>query len=129
MRRFVDNKKAQILCIRAQNYYEAQKLKTQVLPASLTSVEEIMALLGVHHITIAPGLLKELAEKPAAENQTKSLFNIALDEIKGFEQVRFVENEKAFRISFTLSLGGEGERKLGQVCDLMINKRRHPNVE
>jgi len=77
-----------------------------------------MALTGVHHITIAPGLLKELAEKPATGNETKSLFDEAPDRLKVVEKLSFAGDEKAFRIAFALSLGGEGERKLVQVCEL-----------
>ena len=112
----MDKNKAQLLCLQAQRYYEAHNFTTQVLPASLTSTDEIMALAGVHHITIAPGLLRELSEKPAAENQTVSLFDEAPKGFKMQELLNFAGNEKAFRIAFTLSGGGEGERKLGQVC-------------
>ncbi|TVY20868.1 Transaldolase [Lachnellula arida] len=115
---FVDTNKAQPLCLQAQRYYEAHKLTTQVLPASLTCIEEIMALSGVHHITIAPGLLKELSEKPAAGNQTASLFDDAPVGWKTQELLRFAGDEKAFRIAFTLSGGGEGERKLGQAINI-----------
>jgi transaldolase len=75
-----------------------------------------MALAGVHYITIAPGLLKELSEKPAAGNETVSLFDEAPKGLKTQELLSFAGDEKAFRIAFTLSGGGEGERKLGQVC-------------
>ncbi|TVY86278.1 Transaldolase [Lachnellula willkommii] len=115
---FVDNNKAQPLCLQAQRYYEAHKLTTQVLPASLTCIEEIMALSGVNHITISPGLLKELSEKPAAGNQTVSLFDEAPVGWKTQELLSFAGDEKAFRIAFTLSGGGEGERKLGQAINI-----------
>ncbi|TVY40379.1 Transaldolase [Lachnellula subtilissima] len=112
---FVDNNKAQSLCLQTQRYYEAHKLATQVLPASLTCIEEIMALAGVNHITIAPGLLKELSRKPAAGNETVSLFDETPVGSKTKELLSFAGDEKAFRIAFTLSGRGEGERKLGQV--------------
>lgn len=75
-----------------------------------------MALAGVNHITISPGLLKELSEKPAAGNETVSLFDEATIGCKKQELLSFAGDEKAFRIAFTLSGGGDGERKLGQVC-------------
>jgi transaldolase len=94
--------------------YKKHGFKTQVLPASLTSTEEIMALAGVHHITIAPGLLVQLAEAEASANGTTSLFDAVPEEKDLF--VSFKDDEKAFRIAFTRSVGGEGERKLSQVC-------------
>ncbi|TVY33233.1 Transaldolase [Lachnellula occidentalis] len=102
------------LSLQTQRYYEAHKLTTQVLPASLTCIEEIMAMAGVNHITISPGLLKELSEKPAVGNETVSLFDEAPVGYKTQELLSFAGDEKAFRIAFTLSGGGEGERKLGQ---------------
>ncbi|TVY27505.1 Transaldolase [Lachnellula hyalina] len=115
---FVDNNKAQSLCLQTQRYYEAHKLTTQVLPASLTCIEEIMALAGVNHITIAPGLLKELSWKPAAGNETVSLFDEAPVGSKMQELLSFAGDEKAFRIAFTLSGRGEGERKLDQAINI-----------
>lgn len=94
--------------------YEKHGFKTQVLPASLTSTEEIMALAGVHHITIAPGLLVQLAEAGVESNVTASLFDGEVGKEDHF--VSFKDDEKAFRIAFTRSVGGEGERKLSQVC-------------
>lgn len=93
--------------------YEKHGFKTQVLPASLTSMEEIMALAGVHHITIAPGLLAQLAEASADTNTTISLFDTVSEDADPF--VSYKDNEAAYRIAFTRSLGGEGERKLSQV--------------
>jgi len=115
---FVDNNKGLSLSLQAQRYYEAHKLTTQVLPASLTCIEEIMALAGVNHITISPALLKELSEKPAAGNETVSLFDEAPLGYKTQELLSFAGDEKAFRIAFTLSGGGEGERKLGQAINI-----------
>lgn len=113
MNRFIDHNKAQRLCLQAQRLYEAQGSKTQVLPASLTSTDEIMALAGVHHITIAPGLLKELAAAPASSLSVTSLFDEAATKAQPF--ISYKDNEAAYRIAFTRSGKGEGERKLGQV--------------
>jgi len=114
--RFVDHNKAHNLCLEAQRFYEVHGIKTQVLPASLTSVHDIMALAGVHHITIAPTLLKELAETPASSLRTRSLFDEPV--VKG-ETIPLVKYGSAadWQIAFTRSQDGEGARKLIQVSD------------
>ncbi|CZR51689.1 related to transaldolase [Phialocephala subalpina] len=117
---FVDHNKAQRLCLHAQRLYEQEGFKTQVLPASLTSTDEIMALAGVHHITIAPGLLKELAEKPASELSVASLFDEPVVKEKA-KFVSFKDREAEYRIAFTRSGNGEGERKLGQAINIFCD--------
>ncbi|KAF8864612.1 transaldolase [Acephala macrosclerotiorum] len=122
MNRFVDHNKAQRICLDAQRLYEQQGFKTQVLPASLTSTDEIMALAGVHHITIAPGLLTKLATTPASTLSVKSLFDepkVDGKEEKGF--VSFKDREAEYRIAFTRSENGEGERKLGQAINIFCD--------
>lgn len=112
--RFIDHNKAQALCLEAQTYYKSHGLKTQVLPASLTSIDEIMALAGVDHITIAPALLQELATTPASALATKSLFDGEAEAVPIATRV-FGIDEAGYRIAFTRSANGEGERKLTQV--------------
>ncbi|KAH6679417.1 transaldolase [Halenospora varia] len=115
---FKDENKAQKLCVDAQRYYEKYGYQTQVLPASLTSTDEIMALAGVHHITIAPSLLVELKQKSVDGLSVKSLFDGENEEVwgKGEEKV-WGGDESGWRMAFTRSKGGdgEGERKLVQV--------------
>jgi transaldolase len=108
---FVDHNKAMNLCVAAHHLYSANKVKTKVLPASLTSTDEIMALAGVDHITISPGLLQQLVETPASEETKASLFDGEID----IPPMLSFTNEPEYRIAFTLSGKGEGERKLTQV--------------
>jgi len=110
----VDNNKAQKLCLETQRYYEKHNLKTQVLPASLTSTDEIMALAGVNHITIAPALLQQLATT-LAPSDTASLFDQLPATFEPHPLLVFGKDESAFRIAFTRSGKGEGKRKLSQV--------------
>jgi transaldolase len=104
------------LCVHAHRLYSANKVKTKVLPASLTSIDEIMALAGVDHITISPQLLQEMVRTPASEKTKASLFD---GEIEVPPMLSFT-NEAEYRIAFTLSGKGEGERKLTQVSWLDI---------
>ncbi|KAG4433445.1 hypothetical protein IFR05_011071 [Cadophora sp. M221] len=121
---FIDHNKAQKLCVQAQRLYEANGIKTQVLPASLTSTTEIMELAGVHHITISPGLLQELATTPAASSTAVSLFDEGGLTASVPSFVKYADDQAAYRIAFTRSNGGdgEGERKLVQAvntfCDM-----------
>jgi transaldolase len=116
---FIDNNKAQKLCLEAQRYYEANKVKTQVLPASLTSTTEIMELAGVHHITIAPALLQQLATTPASGLTTKSLFDQAATKV--YKGKPFIGDEAGYRLAFTRSGNGEGERKLSQAINIFCD--------
>jgi hypothetical protein len=70
-----------------------------------------MALAGVDHITISPTLLQKLVETPASEKTRGSLFD---EEVQVPPMLSFT-NEPEYRIAFTLSGKGEGERKLTQV--------------
>ncbi|EHL00800.1 putative Transaldolase [Glarea lozoyensis 74030] len=109
---FTDTHKAQRLCLEAQRYYEKYGYKTQVLPASLTSTEEIMELAGVHHITISPGLLKHLAEKKAEDNNTMSIFEKAPDGFEVAGKMSFANDEEGYMRAFEKAIGGEAVRKL-----------------
>lgn len=90
-------------------------LSTQVLPASLTSTSEIMALAGIQHITIAPSLLEQLAANTAASDATLSVFDELPATYEPHPLLFLADDEAAFRIAFTRRDNGEGERKLGQV--------------
>ncbi len=72
-----------------------------------------MELAGADHITIAPGLLQELAITPASSLTTVSLFENKTPAKIG--KFAFEDRESEYRIAFTRSDGGEGERKLTQV--------------
>ncbi|KAL2069172.1 hypothetical protein VTL71DRAFT_15510 [Oculimacula yallundae] len=120
---FIDNNKAQKLCITAQHLYQTNDMKTQVLPASLTSVAEIMELAGVDHITIAPGLLQQLADTSASSNTTVSLFDAKVSAEPVPKFVSFANDESKYRMAFTRSNGGngEGEKKLVQAINIFCD--------
>jgi transaldolase len=99
------------LCVQAQKLYSTNQVKTKVLPASLTSIDEIMSLAGVDHITISPPLLHKLVEAPASDTTKYSRFD---EEVEIPPMLSFA-SEPEYRIAFTLSGKGEGERKLTQV--------------
>ncbi|KAL3418791.1 Transaldolase 2 [Phlyctema vagabunda] len=118
---FVDEHKAQVLCFETQRYYEKHNLKTQVLPASLTSTAEIMALAGVNHITISPPLLRQLANAPASSNATPSLFDNTATTFVTHALTSYAQDEAGFRIAFTRRDNGEGERKLSQAINIFCD--------
>jgi hypothetical protein len=111
--RFVDPGKLLPLCVSLQKFYESIGAKTQVLPASLTSTDEIYALAGVHHITISPGLLQQLSQ-PGFTSQTKSLFDA--DFPKPEAQTSYANRESVYRLEFSRAERGASEEKLTQVC-------------
>ncbi|KAL0468279.1 hypothetical protein QR685DRAFT_335984 [Neurospora intermedia] len=105
------------------------QIQTQVLAASLTSVEEVMRLAGaVKHITVSPPLLMELEATPAAGWPGASTVGAAAaitgSRVNG-DAVRLkelVRDQSQWRLAFTRAEAGESERKLGQAigifCDM-----------
>jgi len=81
-----------------------------------------MALAGVHHITISPGLLTELAATEASGLNVESLFGGtgSSDEGKGEALRAWKDDEAGFRLAFTRCGNGEGVRKLAQVITCYI---------
>lgn len=106
------------LCVSIQRYYQQIKAKTQVLVASLTSVGEIYDLAGVDHITIAPGLLRQLS-MPIAAPMTESLFDSESTARLG-PTAPYANRESAYRLVFTRADRGLGEEKLTQVCPCSV---------
>ena len=102
------------LCVAIQRYYERNSIKTQVLPASLISTEEVMGLAGVRHMTIAPALLEQLSR---SENVTRSLFDepAVSPSGPGPSTISFLNDEAAYRIAFTRANLGKAETKLTEV--------------
>ncbi|KAL2833495.1 hypothetical protein BJY01DRAFT_225188 [Aspergillus pseudoustus] len=112
---FVDPQKLLPLCVSLQKYYEAIGARTQVLPASLTSTDEIYALAGVHHITIAPGLLQQLSQ-PGFTSQIRSLFDT--ESPKPDTQASYVNRESVYRLEFSRAERGASEEKLTQAINI-----------
>ncbi|KAI0881376.1 transaldolase [Annulohypoxylon maeteangense] len=121
---YIDQHKAFDFCGSAQRYYEKIGSKTQVLPASLTSIQEVMKLAGVHHITVAPHLLTKLAETPADswEGEVGSIFKGKKEEVLG-DYGDIVENESVWRLAFTRSQDGKSEGKIIQAINIFSDKQ------
>jgi transaldolase len=121
---YVDQNKAFPFCGSAQMYYEKIGAKTQVLPASLTSIQEVMMLAGVHHITVSPPLLVKLAETPANpwEGDTGSVFK-GKGEQTFNDYSKILEDEGAWRLAFTRSQGGKSEGKNIQAINIFSEKQ------
>ncbi|KAK7987104.1 hypothetical protein PG996_006295 [Apiospora saccharicola] len=121
---YVDENKAFGFCGAAQRYYEKTGSRTQVLPASLTSIQEVMMLAGAHHITVSPPLLKKLAETPANpwEGDTGSVFN-KKTETSFADYSKIVDDESSWRLAFTRSAGGQSEGKIIQAINIFCEKQ------
>ncbi|CAJ2499632.1 Uu.00g024850.m01.CDS01 [Anthostomella pinea] len=122
---YVDHHKAFDFCGSAQRYYGQIGSKTQVLPASLTSIQDVMKLAGAHHITVAPHLLTKLAETPANpwEGETGSVFKTKPEEEFGsFDGI--VEDESSWRQAFTRSQDGKAEGKIIQAISIFCEKQQ-----
>ncbi|KAH7166333.1 hypothetical protein EDB81DRAFT_284212 [Dactylonectria macrodidyma] len=112
----VDNNKAFDFCREAQAYYVGNSIRTQVLAASLTSVDEVMQLAGIQHVTVSPVLLRALAETDLSTWDGKLGDYFARGpEIKSWEIRDYgalVKDESAWRLAFTRSKFGASEGKI-----------------
>lgn len=83
-----------------------------VLAASFTSTDEIMALAGIHHLTVSQSLLQQLAASSPTTSTPKSLFESDLPDTAPLLEISMDDHDK-----FLASLRNtdEGE-KLTQVC-------------
>ncbi|KAF5253609.1 hypothetical protein FANTH_1537 [Fusarium anthophilum] len=118
---YVDENKAFDFCREAQAYYMSHSFRTQVLAASLTSVDEVMQLAGIQHVTISPNLLNDLASTQL------STWNGKLGEYfaqgptnKSWETKDYnalVRDESSWRMAFTRSGFGTSEGKIIQAIN------------
>ncbi|KAK8850951.1 transaldolase [Apiospora arundinis] len=122
---YVDQNKAFGFCGAAQRYYEKTGSRTQVLPASLTSIQEVMMLAGAHHITVSPTLLKKLSETPANpwEGDTGSVFQKKTGDESFADYSAIVKDESAWRLAFTRSANGQSEGKIIQAINIFCEKQ------
>lgn len=80
-----------------------------------------MSLAGVHHITVSPPLLKQLAETPGT--CTRAVFpKLELATTENFDDI--LRDESKWRMAYTLSDGGANEVKLGQAINIFVGMQR-----
>lgn len=122
LRSYIDQHKAFAFCGMVQRYYRSIQTKTKVLPASLTSIDEVLVLAGVDHITIAPLLLAELAATPAEgyQGDIGSVVKAAekVDAISKDRYAPILRDEAAWRLAFSRSEKGRSEGKIIQAVNI-----------
>ncbi|KAM0459986.1 hypothetical protein ACHAO4_002113 [Trichoderma viride] len=118
---YIDLHKAFSFCREAQAYYDANNQRTRVLAASLTSVEEVLQLAGVHHVTISPVLLNELSrlDATAAKSGLGEYFAVTQppENLDATKYSTILENESSWRLAFTRSGFGTSEGKIIQAIN------------
>ena len=91
------------------------------MAASLTSVDEVMQLAGIQHITVSPNLLNELASTElSAWNGKLGEYFAQGPNSKSWETRDYhalVKDESAWRIAFTRSGFGTSEGKIIQAIN------------
>ncbi|RFU76980.1 transaldolase [Trichoderma arundinaceum] len=118
---YTDHNKAFSFCREAQAYYNANNYRTRVLAASLTSVDEVLQLAGVNHITISPILLHALS-RLGASKAGKQLGQYFADEIppESLDSKKYagiLQNESSWKLAFTRSGFGISEGKIIQAIN------------
>ncbi|WAO93572.1 Transaldolase [Fusarium falciforme] len=118
---YVDQNKAFDFCREAQAYYISHSFRTQVLAASLTSLDEVMQLAGIQHVTISPNLLRGLASTDLSSwNGTLGEYFAQGPANKSWETKDYgalVKDESAWRLAFTRSGFGSSEGKIIQAIN------------
>ncbi|EEU38041.1 uncharacterized protein NECHADRAFT_47938 [Fusarium vanettenii 77-13-4] len=118
---YVDQNKAFDFCREAQAYYISHSFRTQVLAASLTSVDEVMQLAGIQNVTISPSLLRGLASTDLSSWNGKLGEYFAQGPANKSWETRdygaLVKNESAWRLAFTRSGFGSSEGKIIQAIN------------
>lgn len=101
---------------------------TQIIPASLTSIDEVMALAGVKFIALTPPLLAELAAVPAAGWSGVGTVGQALKMITSASIVEsdtiwdaVLHDEGLWRMAVTRSDGGKSECKIVQAVNIFCD--------
>jgi transaldolase len=91
------------------------------MAASLTSIDEIAQLAGVHHITVSPRLLAELAAttEDSVEEEQNTLFR--RDAQQQLPVVEVPLEESAWRMAFTRSKAGRSEEKIIQAINIFAD--------
>ncbi|KAK7738586.1 hypothetical protein SLS53_006107 [Cytospora paraplurivora] len=122
---YIDENKSFILCGLAQRYCRSIKARTQVLPASLTSIDDVLVLAGVDHFTISPPLLTELAATHVQDykGEIGSVLKAAESaHVKGKGEYEVIlRDESAWRLAFTRSEGGKSEGKIIQAINIFYS--------
>ena len=117
----MDQNKAFDFCREAQAYYISHSFRTQVLAASLTSLDEVMQLAGIQHVTISPNLLRGLASTDLSSwKGTLGEYFAQGPANKSWETKDYgalVKDESAWRLAFTRSGFGSSEGKIIQAIN------------
>ncbi|KAI0437715.1 transaldolase [Xylaria telfairii] len=121
---YVDKDKAFHICDLAQRFRQKHEQRTQVIAASLISIDEVMMLAGVDHITVAPPLLHELSQTPADtwKGAVGSVFKTEYPEAQDADDAS-IEDEKAWRMAFGGDQGGKSEASLNDAIKLFTQKQ------
>ena len=118
---YVDQNKAFDFCREAQEYCLSKSHRTRVLAASLTSLEEVMQLAGIQHITISTNLLHELASRDASSwSGGLGEYFAEGPSYKSWETRKYADliiDESSWKLAFTRSKFGSSEGKIIQAIN------------
>ncbi|KAI3334159.1 transaldolase [Ustulina deusta] len=122
---YVDENKGFEVCGLSQRFYEQHGKHTQAIAASLISIHEVMMLAGVAHITVSPPLLYELSKTPASgwKGDVGSVFKSASSDTQDNIDGDGVEDENAWRLTFSRDQDGKSQAKLNDAIKLFSEKQ------
>ncbi|KAI4728193.1 transaldolase [Aureobasidium sp. EXF-10728] len=117
----IDNDKGFALTLACQTFYARIGSKTQVMPASLTSVDECLHLAGANHITISPPLLAALAATPFSASPSIFDETDTAEAIDDAQLLETVTDQASYRIAYTRLKNGVQEKKLVDAINIFAD--------
>lgn len=103
------------LCVSAQKYFELHHMNTKVLAASFSSIDDVMKLAGIHHVTLPPHLLEQLANLPGSAPKPESMFQSAPTNPPAVS-VMFLYHQEYFQQATE-----RGNQKLSEAIDIFCD--------
>ncbi|KAI9716073.1 MAG: hypothetical protein M1828_000484 [Chrysothrix sp. TS-e1954] len=119
----------QLLVREIHDYYKYNSLRTQLMPASLVSMQECIQFAGVDYLTIAPPLLSRLSNSTIDDEELlgsvdgQGCFSEQFLHTESHTKVvplKYIDDESAFRLEFMRSEDGRSEAKQVQSADASL---------
>ena len=115
--RYADEDPIFAVAVRAQRYYQAHGISTEIKACSMVMAEEPLKLAGVAAMTLPLHWLRALknAERPEAELPGLSLLADEKMAASDEDRYSFIDDEAKYRAAFAQAEDGKAERKMKQV--------------
>ncbi|KXG52576.1 Aldolase-type TIM barrel [Penicillium griseofulvum] len=120
---YKDNNPILGVCVQAQHFYRQNSMPTRLKACVTLSLDELIMLAGIDALTIAPGVLKDLAatQRPQEEVENMSLFGKSDKVPTPVGYPSYIDSESQYRVYFAASEGGKAQFKTAQAIALFCD--------